>query len=248
MKKIRKTRAVNRLSIILAIVIPLVFIVVVILKNQTIPVGFEIIEFAGIMLAIAVAVWVSLRLTFLLANILGDWLDDFLSKRNKSSQIDTAENHGYQTKVIDAEIVEEETPEKESLEGGWQTGSESAKAKAIQEWHKATMDPHSALSTQSKSSPQSTRPKRKRIIGPPSRMTKTIMVVIAFVILFCLIVNLLSEGWLTLIAPIPGLWAIITLWRIWDPKNTPSSARSNFGPNAEPNVGQNSYKSQENSH
>ncbi|WP_421783853.1 hypothetical protein [Kiloniella litopenaei] len=210
MNKFKTTKAVSRLSIILAILVPLVFIGVVMLKNQKIPAGFEIIKFGGIMLAIAIAVWISVRITALLATILGDWLDGMLSKvlGNKKTDKDenesTASNHAG--KVIDAEIVDEET-----ADGVWRNGDTGSKAEP--DWAKATMDPHAALSSN-----QQSLPKQKRVLAPPSKTTKTIMVVIAFVVIFGLISNLFDDEWLTLLAPIPGLWAIISLWRIWDPK------------------------------
>ncbi|KKJ78267.1 hypothetical protein WH95_02835 [Kiloniella litopenaei] len=210
MNKFKTTKAVSRLSIILAILVPLVFIGVVMLKNQKIPAGFEIIKFGGIMLAIAIAVWISVRITALLATILGDWLDGMLSKvlGNKKTDKDenesTAGNHAG--KVIDAEIVDEET-----ADGVWRNGDTGGKAEP--DWAKATMDPHAALSSN-----QQSLPKQKRVLAPPSKTTKTIMVVIAFVVIFGLISNLFDDEWLTLLAPIPGLWAIISLWRIWDPK------------------------------
>lgn len=226
MKKFKTTQAINRLSIILAIVVPLVFIGVIILKNQQIPAGFEIIKFGGIMLAIAILVWLSVRITALLANILIDWLDKLLArdqqKKGPQKENNNGENNRFQPKIIDAEIVEEEISD-----GVWQKGnsaegnSTKGTGKVEPDWAKATSDPHLALSTPS--SQQQPKLKRKRRIGPPSRLSKTIMVVLAFAILFVLISNLMSDVWLTLLAPIPGLWAIISLWRIWDPKNNPSN-------------------------
>ncbi len=226
MKKFKTTQAINRLSIILAIVVPLVFIGVIILKNQQIPAGFEIIKFGGIMLAIAILVWLSVRITALLANILIDWLDKLLArdqqKKGPQKENNNSENNRFQPKIIDAEIVEEEISD-----GVWQKGnsaegnSTKGTGKVEPDWAKATSDPHLALSTPS--SQQQPKLKRKRRIAPPSRLSKTIMVVLAFAILFVLISNLMSDVWLTLLAPIPGLWAIISLWRIWDPKNNPSN-------------------------
>ncbi|WP_419905400.1 hypothetical protein [Kiloniella sp.] len=213
MKKFKTTKTISRLSILLAIIVPLVFIGVVILKNQQIPAGFEIIKFGGIMLAIAITVWLSIRITALLSNILIDWLDKILAKgKNKTPQENNDQaNNGFQPKIIDAEIVEEEV-----ADGVWQKGNSHGTVEP--DWAKATSDPHMALSTPPQ---EASRKKRKRIIGPPSRVSKTIMVLLAFAILFALISNLMSEIWLTLLAPIPGLWAIISLWRIWDPKNAP---------------------------
>ncbi|MEH6631064.1 MAG: hypothetical protein V7776_09565 [Halopseudomonas aestusnigri] len=220
MKKFKTTQAISRLSIILAIVVPLIFIGVVMLKSQQIPAGFEILKFGGIMLAIAVVVWLSVRITALLANILIDWLDKLLGRDPKKNDGQKDSNNGessrFQPKIIDAEIVEEEISD-----GVWQKGNSTEEDGRVEpDWAKATSDPHLALSAHSQQQPKL---KRKRIVGPPSRLSKTIMVVLAFGILFVLISNLMSDVWLTLLAPIPGLWAIISLWRIWDPKNNPSN-------------------------
>ncbi len=224
MKKFRTTKAVGRLSILLAILVPLVFIGVVMLRNQKIPAGFEIIKFGGIMLAIAVAVWLSIRITALLANVLIDWFDKLLSKGHEKRATDNEneQSNGYKSKIIDAEIVEEEVSD-----GVWQKSRGENSTKAEPDWAKATSDPHLALSLNSGrtnfgTAREKLKKKRKRVVGPPSRLTKTIMVIIAFAILFALISNLMSDEWLTLLAPVPGLWAIISLWRIWDPKNAPS--------------------------
>lgn len=215
MNKFKTTKAVSRLSIILAILVPLVFISIVMLKNQKIPAGFEIVKFGGIMLGIAIAVWIAVRMTAMLATILGDWLDRILSKAlgNKKSDQDEDKIGSHANNVIDAEIVDEETSD-----GVWRSSDTNGKAEP--DWAKATMDPHAALS-----SPQNTAQKQKRILAPPSKTTKTIMVVIAFFVIFGLISNLFDDEWLTLLAPIPGLWAIISLWSIWDPKKKSVAAQ-----------------------
>ncbi|WP_085905398.1 hypothetical protein [Kiloniella majae] len=212
MNKFKTTKTVSRLSIILAILVPLVFIGIVMLKNQKIPAGFEIIKFGGIMLAIAIAVWVAVRITALLATILGDWLDNILSKAlgNKKSDKKEDDPNSRTSNIIDAEIIDEETSD-----GVWKNGGMPTKAEP--DWAKATIDPHGALSATQDTDQKN---KEKRVLAPPSKTTKTIMVVIAFVVIFGLISNLFDDEWLTLLAPIPGLWAIISLWRIWDPKNT----------------------------
>ena len=216
MNKFKTTKAVSRLSIILAILVPLVFISIVMLKNQKIPAGFEIVKFGGIMLGIAIAVWIAVRMTAMLATILGDWLDRILSKAlgNKKSDQDEDKTGSHANNVIDAEIVDEETSD-----GVWRSSDTNGKAEP--DWAKATMDPHAALS-----STQDTAQKQKRILAPPSKTTKTIMVVIAFVVIFGLISNLFDDEWLTLLAPIPGLWAIISLWRIWDPKKVDKTTQN----------------------
>ncbi|MFD2206102.1 hypothetical protein [Kiloniella antarctica] len=228
MEKFKTSQAISRLSIILAIIVPLIFISVVMLKNQQVPAGFEIIKLGGIMLAIALVVWLSVRITALLSNILINWIDKLLARdkqKNKPQQDkNQGENNKFQPKIIDAEIVEEEISD-----GVWQKGSSgdtsdnnsgNALGKFEPDWAKATSDPHLALSNPN--SKDAGSEKRKKIIGPPSRLSKTIMVVLVFSILFLLISNLMTDIWLTLLAPIPGLWAIISLWRIWDPKNNSS--------------------------
>jgi hypothetical protein len=212
MNKFKTTKAVSRLSMILAILVPLVFIGIVMLKNQKVPAGFEIIKFGGIMLAIALAVWIAVRITALLATILGDWLDDILSKalgKKKTTQTEDALNAQHNN-IIDAEIVDEETSD-----GVWKNGDMTTKAEP--DWAKATLDPHAALSSATDADQKT---KQKRVLAPPSKTTKTIMVIIAFAVMFGLISSLFDDEWLTLLAPIPGLWAIISLWRIWDPKTS----------------------------
>ncbi|WP_120497134.1 hypothetical protein [Kiloniella sp. EL199] len=217
MNKFKTTKAVNRLSIILAILVPLVFIGIVMLKNQKIPAGFEIIKFGGIMLAIAIAVWIAVRITALLATILGDWLDNILSKAlgNRKNTKEEDASNSQNSNIIDAEIVDEETSD-----GVWKNGDMATKAEP--NWAKATIDPHIALSS---TQDAGQKVKQKRVLAPPSKTTKTIMVIIAFAVIFGLINNLFDDEWLTLLAPIPGLWAIISLWRIWDPKNTDNTTQ-----------------------
>ncbi|KLN59114.1 hypothetical protein WH96_19235 [Kiloniella spongiae] len=219
MNKFKTTKAVNRLSILLAILVPLVFIGIVMLKNQKVPAGFEIIKLGGIMLAIAIAVWIAVRITALLATILGDWLDSILSKAlgNKKTDKDQVAPNSQNSHIIDAEIVDEETSD-----GVWKNGDMATKAEP--DWAKATLDPHAALSSDQEIDQKI---KQKRVLAPPSKTTKTIMVVIAFAVIFALIRNLFDDEWLTLLAPIPGLWAIISLWWIWDPKKETKSTKEN---------------------
>ncbi|WP_020591770.1 hypothetical protein [Kiloniella laminariae] len=223
MKIIRTSQAVSRLSIILAIVVPLIFIAVVVLKNQRFPAGFEIIKFGGIMLAIGIVVWISVRITAVLAEMFSKWLDKLLDRDWKypSRQAGAAQKFSenkYQPKIIDAEILEEENHHPSV----GQNADSSDQAQASHHRGDARAEPDWAKASPFESSPDDKKIKRKRLIGPPSRLSKTIMVATTALIFFALINNLMENHWHSLLAPLPLLWGAICLWRIWDPKNAPA--------------------------
>ncbi|MCZ4279512.1 hypothetical protein O4H49_01905 [Kiloniella laminariae] len=228
MKIIRTSQAVSRLSISLAIVVPLIFIAIVILKNQRFPAGFEIIKFGGIMLAIGLVVWLSVRIAAVLADLFSQWLDKLLDKNWKypSRQAGSAQKspeNQYRTKIIDAEILEEEHLHSAGSEN---TGLSD---KAHPDSHHSTavgIEPDWAKAPPAGNVLSETQQKRKRLIGPPSRLSKTIMVTTTALIFFALINNLMENHWHSLLAPLPLLWGAISLWRIWDPKNAPAAEDS----------------------
>lgn len=222
MGKYQTSQGVSRLSLLLAILVPLVFLGVVILKNQKMPVGFEILKLGAIAMGIALAVWLSVRLTARLADILGKWLDEALAHlKHDRETTDDEEDRGTDTyrgeKIIDAEILEEE-----NLFGDQDDASDKVTPdKITPDWAKPSPAEQAVAPSREK---RSTRIKRriKRLHRPASRATRSIVTLIGFAIGIGLIHAVMGSDWMPLLAPIAGLLTLLSLWHIWDPKNKPA--------------------------
>ena len=208
MRFLHPSRSINQLALAIAVLAPIVFFGVYFLRAGFFPQGQEAFRYAGIALALAFAVWLTIHLIALLMDALSPALSRFLEKMGRlfggfkkfipqkwTKKSDNSDDYLDYRVIHSGDKSDDEADNRKS----------GLRSLFDPDWARTADNTHTSEDTAS-------HPKR-----PPSRKARTLVVLLGSAGCFVLIKTQMEPDWIDSLFTITGAMTVILVWSIWFP-------------------------------